>query len=164
MKIVLGCDHGGLALKDSVKRAIEDTGNTVVADVGTFTPDSVDYPDFAYKAAKTVASGEADKGILMCGTGIGISIAANKVRGIRCAHATDVFQAEMASAHNDANMLALGGRVTSPENAYEIVKKFLSTPFQGGRHKTRVDKITEIEKEEGTAEVRCQRSELADDL
>ncbi|HQC54593.1 MAG TPA: ribose 5-phosphate isomerase B [Clostridia bacterium] len=144
MKIALGCDHGGIVLKEAVINAITDLGYEYI-DCGTMTSDSVDYPDFATKVAKMVQDKKADKGVLMCGTGIGISIAANKYKGIRCAHITDVFQAEMCAEHNNANIIALGGRVSSPEEAYLFVQKYLSTQFAGGRHQLRLDKITNIE-------------------
>lgn len=144
MKIALGCDHGGIVLKESVIKAIKDLGCEYI-DCGTMTSESVDYPDFATKVATKIQDGNADKGVLMCGTGIGISIAANKYKGIRCAHVTDVFQAEMSAEHNNANIIAIGGRVSSPEEAYLFVKKFLSTEFAGGRHQNRIDKITDIE-------------------
>ena len=145
MKIAIGCDHGGIVLKDAVIRAITETGMEYV-DYGTFTEESVDYPDYAEKVGRAVASGEADRGVLMCGTGIGISIAANKIKGIRCAHVTDAFQAEMCRQHNDANIIAMGGRINSPEDAYEFTKIFLTTPFVGGRHLRRVEKIAALEK------------------
>ena len=145
MKIAIGCDHGGIVLKDAVIRAITETGMEYV-DYGTFTEESVEYPDYAEKVGRAVASGEADRGVLMCGTGIGISIAANKIKGIRCAHVTDAFQAEMCRQHNDANIIAMGGRINSPEDAYEFTKIFLTTPFAGGRHLRRVEKIAALEK------------------
>lgn len=144
MKIAIGCDHGGIALKDACVKAVEDLGGEVV-DYGTYDTQSVDYPDYALKVALAVKNGDADKGILLCGTGIGISIAANKVKGIRCAHVTDKFCAQMCSEHNNANVIALGGRITAPEDAYEFVKIYLTTPFAGGRHQNRIDKITAIE-------------------
>ncbi len=148
MTIAIGSDHGGIVLKDAVIRAIRSLGMEYV-DYGTFTTDSVDYPDFAEKVAVAVAKGEQDKGVLLCGTGIGISIAANKVHGIRCAHVTDAFSAQMAAEHNNANILAMGGRITSPEDAYEFTRIFLTTPFAGGRHAVRVDKIMRLEKLNG---------------
>ena len=144
MKIAIGCDHGGIALKDACIRAAKDFGAEVI-DYGTYDTQSVDYPDYAKKVALAVKSGAADKGILLCGTGIGISIAANKVKGIRCAHVTDKFCAQMCAEHNNANIIALGGRITSPEDAYEYITIYLNTPFAGGRHQNRLDKITEIE-------------------
>ncbi len=146
MKIAIGCDHGGIILKVAVIKAIEELGFTYV-DKGTYSTESCDYPDYAQKVAEAVLSSEADKGILMCGTGIGISIAANKIKGIRCAHVTDIFSAEKCAEHNDANIMALGGRISSEESAYEMVKKYLTTPFAGGRHQLRLNKIAELEKE-----------------
>lgn len=144
MKVALGCDHGGFVLKNAVMRAIADSKCEVV-DFGTCSDESCDYPDFAYKVGSAVVSGEADKGVLLCGTGIGISIAANKIKGIRCAHVTDIFSAQMSAEHNNANVIALGGRITDAATAYEIVKTYLASTFAGGRHQRRVDKITRIE-------------------
>jgi RpiB/LacA/LacB family sugar-phosphate isomerase len=144
MKIAIGCDHGGIVLKNSVKQAIADS-KCEILDFGTFSDASCDYPDFAYKVGKAIVSGEADKGILLCGTGIGISIAANKIKGIRCAHVTDLYCAQMAAEHNNANAIALGGRITDSATAYEIVKTYLASTFAGGRHQARVDKIARIE-------------------
>lgn len=146
MKIAIGCDHGGINLKTKIIQAVVDLGYTYI-DCGTYDEKSVDYPDFAKKVALAVKSGEVDKGILMCGTGIGISIAANKVKGIRCAHCTDVFSAEMSARHNNANIIALGGRITNETDAYSIVKTFLTSQFEGGRHQDRINKITQIENE-----------------
>lgn len=146
MKIAIGCDHGGYNLKKSCIDAVLSLGYEII-DYGTDNAEvSVDYPDFSYKVATAVASGEADKGILLCGTGIGISIAANKVRGIRCAHITDIFSAQMVAEHNNANIIAMGGRISTPEQAKAMTLKFLTTPFAGGRHQKRIDKITEIER------------------
>lgn len=144
MKIGIGADHGGIVLKDAVKSAIEELGFEYV-DYGTFDENSCDYPDYALLVANAVKKGEVDKGVLMCGTGIGICIAANKVKGIRCGNVTDVFSAKATAQHNNANIIALGGRITTPENAKEIVKAYLTTEFEGGRHQRRIDKITEIE-------------------
>lgn len=144
MTIAIGCDHGGFVLKDACIKAVEETGARIL-DFGTFDTQSVDYPDYAEKVAQAVIRGEADKGILLCGTGIGISIAANKIKGIRCAHITDAFCAQMAAEHNNANIISMGGRITSPEDAYDMVKVFLNTRFAAGRHALRVDKITAIE-------------------
>lgn len=144
MTVAIGCDHGGFILKEACVRAVEETGARAL-DLGTYDTRSVDYPDYALKVALAVQRGDADKGVLLCGTGIGISIAANKVAGIRCAHVTDEFCARMAAEHNDANVIAMGGRISSPEEAYAMTKAFLSTPFGGGRHAQRVDKITAIE-------------------
>ena len=144
MKIVIGCDHGALALKESVKKVLAELGMEI-DDVGTYTEDSVDYPDVAEQVCGKVVSGEAERGIVLCGTGIGISIAANKIRGIRCALCGDVFSARMARAHNNANVLALGGRVLGPGLAGEIVRAFFTQEFEGGRHERRVGKIMALE-------------------
>lgn len=144
MKISLGCDHGGLELKEKIKAHLEQLGHCV-KDCGTFTKDSCDYPDFGKAAAEAVATGECEKGIVICTTGIGISIAANKVRGIRCALLSDLMSARMTRQHNDTNMMALGAAVVGPMLAVEIVDTWLSTDFEGGRHQRRVDKISAIE-------------------
>ncbi len=145
MKIAIGCDHGGYVLKEGIIKLLQDRG-IEVADKGC-NGESVDYPDYALAVAKDVSSGACDKGILLCGTGIGISIAANKVKGIRCAVCHDVFTASMCSAHNNANILAMGGRVLNQEQADAMVAAWLDTPFEGGRHCGRVDKISAIESE-----------------
>ena len=144
MKIAVGCEHGGYALKEAViaewrKRGIE------IVDKGCADTSSVDYPDYALAVAEEVASGACERGVLMCGTGIGISIAANKVKGIRCAVCHDMFTAAMSAEHNKANIIALGGRILTPEQAAEMVGVWLDTPFGGGRHQSRVDKISAIE-------------------
>ncbi len=144
MKISLGCDHGGYELKESVKKHLENKGIEVI-DVGTYGMDSVDYPDYGMQAALLVAKNEADKGIVICTTGIGISIAANKVKGIRCALCTDSYMAKMTRLHNDANMLALGAGVVGKNLALDIVDTWLDTEFEGGRHTKRVEKIMNIE-------------------
>lgn len=138
--IALGCDHGGYALMQSVKAHLDELG-LEYKDFGTYSTDSCDYPVYAKAAANAVASGECEKGILICGTGIGISIAANKVKGIRAALCSDCFSAEMTRRHNDANMLAMGARVLGEGLALKIVDIFLNTPFDGGRHARRVDMI-----------------------
>lgn len=144
MKIAVGCDHGGLNLKNLAKDVLTKQGIEVV-DMGTYTADSVDYPDYANKVAQAVASGQVERGILVCGTGIGISIAANKIKGIRAALCGDVFSAVMSREHNNANILCLGERVTGPGLAEMIILSWLKTEFQGGRHAARVDKITGLE-------------------
>lgn len=144
--IALGCDHGGFAIKEAVKKFLEES-NIEYTDYGTYSEESVDYPVYAKKVADAVASGECEKGILCCGTGIGISIAANKVNGIRAAVVTNEFCAEMTRRHNDANILAMGGRVITEEQAVKFAKIFLETPFDGDRHIKRVNMISEIEKE-----------------
>jgi len=145
MKIALGSDHGGFSLKQSLIPFLQ-ARDIQVADAGTLnSEESVDYPDFAERVALLVTHGEADAGILVCGTGIGISIAANKVPGIRAALVTDAFMARMAKEHNNANILVLGGRVLDEEKAAELVTAWLEAAFEGGRHQGRLDKITEIE-------------------
>ena len=142
--IALACDHAALQLKEEIKKHLEQKG-LQYKDFGTFTADSCDYPDFAYPAAKSVADGECDRGILVCGTGIGMSLCANKVKGVRCALCGDCFSAEATRRHNDANILAMGARVIGVGLALKIVDAFLDTPFEGGRHQRRIDKITQIE-------------------
>ncbi len=144
MKITVGCDHGALALKESVKEVLAELG-AEIDDVGTFTEESVDYPDIAEKVCAAVTSGKSERGVVLCGTGIGISIAANKIKGIRCALCGDVYSARMARAHNDANVLALGGRVLGPELAADVVRTFFTQEFEGGRHARRVGKIMALE-------------------
>lgn len=138
MKIAIGCDHGGLEIKNAILRSLEEQG-IEYTDHGTFTTDSVDYPVYAKKVCASVLQGEADFGILCCGTGIGMSIAANKHRGIRAAVLADEFSAEMTRRHNNANVLCLGGRVIDEAKAVKLANIFLSTPFDGGRHQKRVD-------------------------
>ncbi len=144
MKIAVACDHGGLNLKREVIKYLESNGYEY-KDFGTNAFDSCDYPDYALPAAEAVASGECDRGILICSTGIGVSIVANKVKGIRCAHCHDAYCAEYTRLHNDANVLAMGEKVVGTGYALEIVKIFLTTEFEGGRHQRRVDKISAIE-------------------
>lgn len=143
-KIAIANDHGGVDLKESVIEVIKEFGYEY-EDFGSFGHESVNYPEYAQKAADAVASGKCDLGILICGTGIGISIAANKVKGIRAAVCTDPVCARLTRFHNNANMLAMGGRIVGVELAKEIVRAFLSTEFEGGRHQTRIDLITDIE-------------------
>lgn len=145
MKIAIGCDHGGIVLKDGILKYLEDKKIEYV-DCGTNSEESCDYPDFAQKVGELVASGKCDKGIVLCGTGIGISIAANKVKGIRAALCHNKFTAEMCAKHNNANIIALGGRVLKPAEAVKLVDIWLNSEFEGGRHKRRVDKIMAIEK------------------
>ncbi|KAA5807514.1 ribose 5-phosphate isomerase B [Thermoanaerobacterium thermosaccharolyticum] len=143
--IAIGSDHGGYELKEAIKKHLDEKG-IEYKDFGTFSEESVDYPDFALKVAEAVASGEFDKGILLCGTGVGISIAANKVPGIRAANVSDAFSARYSKEHNNANVLCMGGRVVGPGLAAILVDEWLNAEFQGGRHQKRLDKITEIEK------------------
>ena len=144
MKITIGSDHGAVNLKDEVKKVLAEL-NVEVDDVGTFGTDAVDYPDIAEKVCAAVTSGKADKGIVLCGTGIGISIAANKIHGIRCALCNDVYSAKMSRKHNDANVLAMGGRVLGFGPASEIVRAWIETEFEGGRHERRIKKISDLE-------------------
>ena len=146
MRISIGCDHGAVALKDKVVLHLQSRGFEV-ADFGTYTNESCDYPDFAAAAAIAVARGNCDKGIVPCTTGIGVSICANKVDGIRCALLSDVHSAEMTRLHNDTNMMALGAGVVSEELAMQIVDKWLDTPFSNEpRHQRRIDKMMHLEK------------------
>lgn len=142
--IALGSDHAGLPLKTEIIKLLQERGLDFI-DFGTDTPERVDYPTFGRKAAEAVASGQCEKGLIFCGSGIGISISANKVAGIRCAVCTDCYSAVMSRAHNDANMLALGARVVGVDLARMIVNLFLDTAFEGGRHADRVKLIHGIE-------------------
>ncbi|MFQ6091964.1 MAG: ribose 5-phosphate isomerase B [bacterium] len=146
MKIAIACDHAGYLLKGSIKNLLELSGHRYV-DFGTESEDSVDYPDYGFPAAEAVARGECDRGILICGSGIGMSILANRIPGIRAALCTSVRMAEFSRTHNDANILVLGGRITETELALDIVTVWLSTPFGGGRHRRRLDKIATYERE-----------------
>ena len=141
--IVLAADHGGFHLKEEVKKHLEAKGVEIL-DVGTYTADSVDYPDIAEKTAKHLTDGSCEKGILLCGTGIGISIAANKIAGIRAALCTNEYCAKMSRNHNNANILCMGARVTGVELAKSILDTFLKEEFEGGRHQVRVDKIMKL--------------------
>lgn len=143
-KIVIAADHAGYKVKERVKGILQDLG-LEYTDLGPDSEESVDYPDFARKVAEGVSSGEYDKGLLVCGTGIGMSIAANKVKGIRAAVAWSEESARLSREHNDANVLAIGARTTDGDAVPEIVKAFFTTEFEGGRHQRRVDKISEIE-------------------
>lgn len=142
--LAIGCDHGGFELKTHIIKHLKEQGIEVY-DFGTYSEESCDYPDIAEKVAKAVAAGEYERGILICGTGIGISIAANKVKGIRAALCADVYSAKMTRLHNDANILCLGGRVTGRELAFMICDTFLSQEFEGGRHSNRIAKIHALE-------------------
>jgi len=145
MKIAIGCDHGALALKNKFVAHLEAQGHEV-KDFGTYSLDSCDYPDFAGAAAKAVASGECEKGIVLCTTGIGVSITANKVRGIRCALLSDVMSARMTRLHNDTNMMALGAAVVGEMLALEILDTWIGTEFSGeARHQRRIDKMMALE-------------------
>ncbi len=143
--IALGADHGGFELKEAIKKHLEEN-NIEYRDYGTFTPESVDYAGIALKTCTGIKNGECSLGILCCGTGVGISIAANKIKGIRAACCSDTFSAKYTRLHNDANVLCMGGRVVGAGLAFELVDVFLSTGFEGGRHQRRIDQITELEK------------------
>lgn len=145
--IAIGADHGGFQIKEAVKKYLEEK-NIPFQDFGSYDGQAVDYPEIAIQVAHAVTNGEAEKGILCCGTGIGISIAANKVKGVRAAVITDEFCAEMSRRHNDANILCMGGRVINDEKAVRFADIFLNTPFDGGRHARRVGMITKIEQED----------------
>lgn len=142
--IAIGCDHGGFEIKEAIKDYLNNEG-LEYRDFGTYDTNCVDYPVFAYKVAKAVAACECEKGILCCGTGIGVSIAANKVKGIRASVCSDEFSAKMTRCHNDANILCLGGRIIDKKKAVLLSDIFLKTQFEGGRHKRRIEQISEIE-------------------
>lgn len=142
--IAIACDHGGYALKEAVKAHLDELG-LAWRDFGTNSTDSCDYPDYAAPAARAVASGECDRGIVICTTGIGVSIVANKIPGVRCALCSDPLSAEMTRRHNDTNMLAMGAGIIGQNLALKIVDTWLNTAFEGGRHQRRVDKITALE-------------------
>ncbi len=148
MKIAIAADHGGLNLKNEIKKYLTANGHEVT-DFGTDSFESCDYPDFALPAAEAIACGKCEKGIIICSTGIGVSMVANKVPGVRCAHCHDSYCAEFTRRHNDANILAMGEKVVGAGYALEIVDIFLKTEFEGGRHQRRVDKITAVEKKYG---------------
>jgi RpiB/LacA/LacB family sugar-phosphate isomerase len=145
MKLAIATDHAGFDFKESLRKILEHSGHEV-SDLGTHSPESCDYPDFALKVGEAVASGKAERGILICGAGHGMAIAANKVPGVRAATAYDDYSARLSREHNDANVLVLPARVIALTRGVELAKIFLETPFQGGRHAARLAKITEIEK------------------
>jgi len=145
MRIIIGSDHAGFDQKEAIKERLIEQGYEVV-DAGAYDTDSVDYPDFARVVGTAVAHGEADHGVLVCGTGIGMAIAANKVDGVRAANVTDPEFARLARAHNDANIITVSGRFVPTERNVEIVDVFLSTPFERGRHQSRIDKISAMER------------------
>ncbi len=146
-RLVIGADHAGYKLKQDMVEHLKKKGYDVL-DVGTFDETSVDYPDYAVKVGRRVAEGEFSKGVLVCGSGAGVSIAANKIQGIRAAAANDIESAKLIRAHNDANVLTIGSRLVDPRMALRILDTWLETEFEGGRHLRRVEKITKIEKEE----------------
>ena len=141
MKVAIGCDHAGFDFKEKIKSHLNKKLLFEVIDFGTSSLDSVDYPDYGHKVGKAVSDGEVEKGIVVCGTGIGISIAANKIQGIRAALCTSVDHAELSRKHNDANVLALGARVTKLDTIYQIVDVWFDTSFEGGRHLERIKLI-----------------------
>lgn len=147
MKIALAADHAGFSLKEDARDFLEKEG-FVVQDYGTFSEESVDYPELAAEAARAVQKGECERGILFCGTGVGVAIAANKLKGIRAACCTDCYTAACAREHNDANILTLGSRVTGPGLALRIITAFLQASFAGGRHRARIEKIRNLEETE----------------
>src|SRR5512139_1591220 len=144
MRIAIGSDHAGLELKTEILSLLKDLGHEYI-DYGTDTPASVDYPDYGEKVSHDVAKGKVDRGILICGTGIGMSIVANKFPFVRAALCNDLFSAKMSRLHNDANILIMGGRIVGKDLAKEIVRTWIETPFEGGRHQSRLKKITLIE-------------------
>jgi len=146
VKLAIGCDHGGFELKEEILKFLKTISNIQVSDFGPAGKDSVDYPDFGAKVSEAVSKGAMDRGILICGTGIGMSIVANRYPGVRAALCHDHFTAQMSREHNDANVLVMGERVIGKGVALELVKTWLDTEFAGGRHQKRLDKITEIEK------------------
>ncbi len=144
MKIAIGCDHAGLKVKQAIISYLGENGYEAV-DFGTYDESSCDYPDFAEKVANAVSNGDCPKGIIVCGTGVGVSIVANKVKGIRCAHCTDTFTAKACREHNNANVITFGDRISGLGIILDCVKLFLETEFLGGRHEKRVNKILDIE-------------------
>lgn len=145
MKIAIGSDHGGFELKNIVKEYLVQNGHEII-DYGCNSKDSVDYPSFGIAVGEAVVTSEVERGIVICGSGIGISIAANKVNGVRCALVHDVYSAKLTRLHNDSNVLAMGGRIIGDDLALAIVSEWLNTSYEGGRHQNRIDLITEYEK------------------
>ena len=143
MRVAIGADHAGFELKETIKQTLDEL-QIAYKDFGTFSDDSVDYPDYAAKVGRAVAAGEFDRGILVCGTGIGMAIAANKIAGVRAAPVVDLESARLARSHNNANVLAIGARVTAPERALDLVRTFFKTDFEGGRHERR-QKVAALE-------------------
>jgi len=151
LSVALGADHAGWELKEALKSWLMEAGYQVL-DFGTHSPDSVDYPDYAQQVGEAVAVGKVDRGVLVCGTGIGMTMAANKIPGVRAALCGDAFTSRMSREHNDANVLALGGRLTDADMGRDILKVWLETDFAGGRHARRVNKIMELEGPRGFRE------------
>lgn len=143
MKIAIGADHAGYVLKEAIKEHLSEK-KIEYKDFGTFKIDSCNYPEYSYKVSNAVASGDTDCGILVCGTGIGMCITANKIKGVRAVQAYDPQMAEMSRLHNDANVLCLGGRILEPEQAFEIIDTWLNTSFEGGRHESRLNLISQL--------------------
>ena len=162
MKIIIGADHAGFVPKQALAAALRKAGHSV-EDAGTDSADSVDYPDFAARVGRAVAEDEAERGILICGTGIGMCMAANKVPGVRAAVVTDAYTAEMSRRHNDANVLCMGARVQSLEKMEELARIFLAAPFDGGRHAGRVEKIKKLEERPGGRDTGFRKAPPADD-
>lgn len=150
MRIAIGADHAGVELKDLIKQTLDEL-RTPYRDFGADSDESVDYPDYAAKVGRAVAAGEFDRGILICGTGIGMALAANKIAGVRAAPVMDLETARLAREHNNANVLALGARVTEPARALDIVRTFLRTEFEGGRHERRLNKVAALEQRAAAA-------------
>lgn len=146
MRVSIGSDHAGFRMKEMLAAYLKDSGHEV-SDVGTHSEEPVDYPDLAAQVGKAVASGSAERGVLVCGSGVGVAIAANKIDGVRAANVCDAEMAKMSRRHNDANIVTMGGRYLSEDTARAIVDAFLATEFEGGRHQRRVDKITALERE-----------------
>jgi ribose 5-phosphate isomerase B len=144
MRVAIGADHAGFELKETIKLTLDEL-QIAYKDFGTFSDESVDYPDYAAKVGRAVAAGEFDRGILVCGTGIGMAIAANKIDGVRAAPGVDLESARLARSHNHANVLAIGARVTPPERALDLVRTFVRTEFEGGRHERRLQKVAALE-------------------
>jgi ribose 5-phosphate isomerase B len=144
MRVAIGADHAGFELKETIKLTLDEL-QIAYKDFGTFSDESVDYPDYAAKVGRAVAAGEFDRGILVCGTGIGMAIAANKIDGVRAAPVVDLESARLARSHNNANVLAIGARVTPPERALDLVRTFVRTEFEGGRHERRLQKVAALE-------------------
>lgn len=150
MKIAIGCDHAGIVLKQAVLKHLEERDFEII-DVGTYSTESCDYPVYGYKVAELIKNGEAEAGVLICGTGVGISLAANKVKGIRAVVCSEPYTAKMARTHNDANIVSMGARVVGEGLAFDIVDAFFDAKFEGGRHQRRVDLLSRIE-EKGSIE------------
>jgi ribose 5-phosphate isomerase B len=144
MRIALGADHAGVVLKEQIKKLLDERGDAY-EDFGTHSTESVDYPDYAAKVGSAVAGGQYDRGILFCGSGIGMAIAANKIHGIRASQVVDEASARLSRSHNDLNVLSLAARITAAEEARALVQIFLDTPFEGGRHQRRIDKISALD-------------------